>query len=146
MAYDCYDKAKLLDAKRSPKTLNHESVMSHAWHFDAHLVAKFLTKLSISWGVKHFEDEVKNVNLDANGYVKSVTTTKNGDLEADLFIDCSGFKGLIINKGLNEPFLHMSDQLFCNSAVAASIKHDDEQNGIEPYTSAIAMKNGWTFR
>lgn len=146
MAYDCYDKAKLLDAKLSPKTLQNERVMSYAWHFDAHLVAKFLKKLSTSWGVKHFEDEVTNVSLDEKGYIKSVTTKNNEDLEADLFIDCSGFKGLLINKALNEPFLSMSDQLFCNSAVAASIKHDDEKNGIEPYTSAIAMKNGWTWK
>ena len=146
MAYDCYDKARLLDKNLSPKTLTHEKVMSHAWHFDAHLVAKFLKKLSISWGVKHIEDEVINVSLNENGYVKSVTTNKNGEIEADLFIDCSGFKGLIINQALKEPCIGMSDQLFCNSAVAASIKHDDEENGIEPYTSAIAMKNGWTWK
>ena len=142
MAYDCYDKARLLDKNLSPKTLTHEKVMSHAWHFDAHLVAKFLKKLSISWGVKHIEDEVINVSLNENGYVKSVTTNKNGEIEADLFIDCSGFKGLIINQALKEPFIGMSDQLFCNSAVAASIKHDDEENGIEPYT-VVFQKVCW---
>lgn len=146
LAYDCYDKARLLDMKLSPKTLNDESVMSHAWHFDAHLVAKFLKKLSISWGVTHIEDEVIDTELNEEGYIKNVKTKSHDILDADLFIDCSGFKGLLINKALNEPFLDMSDQLFCNSAVAASIPHDDEKNGIEPYTSAIAMKNGWTWK
>jgi tryptophan 6-halogenase len=40
----------------------------------------------------------------------------------------------------------MGDHLLCNSAVATSIPHDDEVNGVEPYTSAIAMKSGWTWR
>ncbi len=67
------------------------------------------------------------------------------DLEGDLFVDCSGFRGLLINKVLEEPFVDMSDHLMCDSAVASAIPHDDERFGIEPYTSAIAMRSGWTW-
>jgi tryptophan halogenase len=63
-----------------------------------------------------------------------------------LFIDCSGFRGLLINKAMNEPFIDMSDHLLCDSAVASAVPHDDERHGIEPYTSAIAMESGWTWK
>lgn len=73
--------------------------------------------------------------------------TKSGARhEGDLFIDCSGFRGLLINKAMDEPFIDMSDHLFCDSAVATAVPHDDEKNGIEPYTSSIAMKHGWTWK
>ncbi len=67
-------------------------------------------------------------------------------IEGDLFVDCSGFRGLLINQALGEPFVDMNDHLLCNSAVASAVPHDDARHGIEPYTSAIAMDSGWTWR
>ena len=74
-------------------------------------------------------------------------STKSGPtLEGDLFVDCSGFRGLLINKAMDEPFIDMSDHLLCDSAVATAVPHDDEANGVEPYTSSIAMTSGWTWK
>jgi hypothetical protein len=53
---------------------------------------------------------------------------------------------VLINRELGEPFIDMSDHLLCNSAVASAVPHDDARHGIEPYTSAIAMDAGWTWR
>ncbi|HEX6518964.1 MAG TPA: tryptophan halogenase family protein, partial [Streptosporangiaceae bacterium] len=64
----------------------------------------------------------------------------------DLFIDCSGFRGLLLNKAMGEPFLDMSDHLLCDSAVATAVPHDDAAEGVEPYTSSIAMTSGWTWK
>ncbi len=61
-------------------------------------------------------------------------------------MDCSGFRGLLINQAMREPFLDMSDHLLNDSAVATQVPHDDETNGVEPYTSAIAMSAGWTWK
>ena len=47
---------------------------------------------------------------------------------------------------MNEPFIDMSDYLLCDAAVATAIPHDDNANGLEPYTSAIAMNSGWTWK
>ncbi len=86
------------------------------------------------------------VEQDERGFVTALHCKSGRVLDADLFVDCSGFRGLLINKALGEPFLDMSDHLMCNSAVATAVPHDDEANGVEPYTSAIAMSSGWTWK
>jgi tryptophan halogenase len=96
--------------------------------------------------VVHVLDEVKHVTLDERGNIGAVQTATDRVLTADLFVDCTGFRGLLINKALAEPFIDMSGYLFCDSAVAAPVPNDDEKYGIEPYTSAIAMRAGWTWK
>lgn len=144
--YACYMQAPLLDAKLSPRMLDGTRVMSYAWHFDAHLVAAYLCKLAVGWGVNHVIDELGTVEHNADGSIAALVTKTKGRFEGDLFIDCSGFKGLLINQAMKEPFIDMKNQLLCDSAVATAVPHDDEANGIEPYTSAIAMKAGWTWK
>jgi hypothetical protein len=144
--YACYAQSQILDKKLAPCTMDGKPAFAYAWHFDAHLVAAYLAKLGVQWGVKHVVDSLQSVEKNENGGIKALLTEMGGRYEADLFVDCSGFRGLLINKALEEPFIDMSNHLFCNSAVAAPIPHDDEQNGVEPYTSAIAMKHGWTWK
>jgi flavin-dependent dehydrogenase len=144
--YSCFIEPTLLDAKHAPRTLDGTRVTRYAWHFDAHLVAEYLKNLSVGWGVRHVLDQVDGTNLTPDGAIASVRTKSGSTLSADLFIDCSGFRGLLINKALDEPFLDMSDHLLCDSAVATAVPNDDERDGIEPYTSAIAMRFGWTWK
>lgn len=146
MAYACYKEPPLLDAKLSPRHLDGTRAMYYAWHFDAHLVADYLCEVATGWGVKHITDELENVVLDEQGGIKELHTKQGRKLGADLFIDCSGFRGLLINKALEEPFVDMSDHLFCDSAVASAVPNDDEKLGVDPYTSAIAMDAGWTWK
>jgi hypothetical protein len=146
MAYACYKEPPLLDAKLSPRHIDGTRAMYYAWHFDAHLVADFLRDVAKGWGVVHLTDELENVELDDDGGIQALLTKQGRRLEADLFIDCSGFRGLLINKALQEPFIDMSDHLFCDSAVASAIPNDDEKLGVDPYTSAIAMDSGWTWK
>lgn len=144
--YACYRQPHLLDAQRSPRFMDGTPAMPSAWHFDAHLVADFLMKWATARGVERVVDEVNQVHLDAQGAIARVDSVSGRSLTADLYIDCSGFRGLLINQALGEPFINMKDQLFCDSAVAAAIPNDDAKLGIEPYTSAIAMKAGWTWK
>ena len=144
--YACYRQPPLLDSQRSPRFMDGTSAMSSAWHFDAHLVADFLMNWATARGVVRIVDEVNQVHLDAQGAIARIDCGSGRSLTADLFVDCSGFRGLLINGALGEPFINMKDQLFCDSAVAAAIPNDDEKLGIEPYTSAIAMKAGWTWK
>ena len=144
--YACYRQPYLLDTKRSPRFMDGASAMPSAWHFDAHLVADFLMRWATARGVNRILGEVNQVKLDEQGALASVETLEGLSLSADLYIDCTGFRGLLINQALSEPFINMKDQLFCDSAVAAAIPNDDEQLGIEPYTSAIAMNAGWTWK
>jgi tryptophan halogenase len=143
--YACFREPALMDAKRSPKHLDGRRAVPHAWHFDAHLVADFLMRWSTARGVMHIRDEVQDAAIEGER-IKSVRTIQGRVIEADLFVDCTGFRGLLINKALGEPFIDMSDYLLCDSAVAAPVPNDDENLGIEPYTSAVAMSAGWTWK
>jgi len=144
--YSCFIEPTLLDEKHAPKTLDGKRVTRYAWHFDAHLVADYLKKISIKWGVEHVLDHIEGAAFKPNGYIDSVVTKSGVAYHGDLFIDCSGFRGLLINKAMGEPFIDMSDHLLCDSAVATAVPNDDERDGIEPYTSAIAMRAGWTWK
>lgn len=146
LAYACYKEPALLDAKLSPRYMDGSRAMYYAWHFDAHLVADYLRDVAVGWGVEHVVDQLENVELDGDGAVGTLHMRSGRKLQADLFVDCSGFRGLLINKALAEPFLDMSDYLLCDSAVATAVPHDDAKYGVDPYTSAIAMDAGWTWK
>ena len=146
MDYSCYMQSPILDGKFSPRMLDGTRTMAYAWHFDAHRVADYLRKLSIGWGVRHVVSELGSVERLPDGRIAALVTKDGRRCEGELFVDCSGFRSLLINGVMEEPFIDMKKQLFCDSAVAASVTHDDAANGIEPYTSAIAMKAGWTWK
>ncbi|MEW5848964.1 MAG: tryptophan halogenase family protein [Myxococcota bacterium] len=146
MDYTCFKEPELLDARLSPKWLDGRDAMFHAWHFDATLVAEYLKTLATGWGVRHVVDELEGANLAPDGSIASLRMKSGATYAADFFVDCSGFRGLLINQALGEPFLDMSDHLFCDSAVATAVPHDDEKYGIEACTSAIAMRHGWTWK
>jgi tryptophan halogenase len=145
--YSCFKEPAIMDALKAPRRPDGTPVTYYAWHFDAHLVAAYLRKFATGkQGVVHVEDELTEVKRDERGFITALLTKAGRTLEADLFIDCSGFRGLLINKAMEEPFIDMNDHLLCDSAVATAVPNDDEANGIEPYTSSIAMRSGWTWK
>ena len=144
--YACHKDAPALDAKRSPSMMDGTPVLSHAWHMDAQLLADYLKGWSIARGVDHILDTLQSVTLDERGFIDRLQMQSGASYGADLFVDCSGFRGLLINQALGEPFIDMSDQLLCDSAVAANVPSHDERDGVEPYTSAIALKHGWVWK
>jgi hypothetical protein len=145
--YACFKEPAMMDAKKAPRWPDGKRATRYAWHFDAHLVADYLRRFATDkQGVRHVQDEMSEAVTDERGYLTELRTKSGQVLKGDLFVDCSGFRGLLINKAMAEPFVDMSDYLLCDSAVATSVPHDDETNGIEPYTSAIAMESGWTWK
>jgi tryptophan 6-halogenase len=145
--YACFREPPMMDALKAPRHLDGTPATRYAWHFDAQLVADFLRRFATTkQGVEHVQDEMTGVNRDERGFITGLRTKSGRELTGELFIDCSGFRGLLINKAMAEPFIDMSDQLLCDSAVATAIPHDDAANGVEPYTSAIAMPSGWTWK
>ncbi|SNQ52009.1 Flavin-dependent tryptophan halogenase RebH [Frankia canadensis] len=145
--YACFREPPVMDALKAPRWLDGRPATRYAWHFDAQLVADFLRRFATEkQGVHHVQDAMVRVEQDDHGYVTALRTKGGLTLEADLFVDCSGFRGLLINQALEEPFIDMGDHLLCDSAVATAVPHDDKRYGIEPYTSAIAMSSGWTWK
>jgi hypothetical protein len=146
-AYSCYREPPVLDANLAPRYLDGQRWTNYAWHFDASLVADFLRRFAVEkQGVHHIQDGMTEAVIDERGFITALRTKGGQTIEGDLFVDCSGFRGLLINQAMREPFLDMSDHLLNDRAVATQVPHDDAKLGVEPYTSSIAMKSGWTWK
>jgi len=166
--YACFTTPAICEAKRSPRYLDgrvydekvegfyacdapnklltgHQVQYPYAYHFDAHLLARFLERYGIERGVRQIHDEVQEVVLAEDGSIDHLVTRQNGKLRADLYIDCSGFRGLLISQALKEPFISFSESLLCDRAIALQVPVDIRAKGIDPYTSATALSSGWVW-
>ncbi len=146
-AYTSYSLQALLgDMNRAPRTLRDPSVIMHqgayAYHLDAKAFALFLAKIAVQRGVRHVVDEIRKVALDERGYIKGLETRDNGALAADLYIDCSGFAGLLIEQALGDPRIDWSDHLFCDRAVVLPLA---SRATMPSYTQATALSAGWVW-
>lgn len=143
-----YHKENLLAmAHRSPKRSNdaaYNGSVAYAYHLDAGLLAEYLKEKALERGVSRIVDNVVDVSLNEQGFIDHLKTQAHGTLQADLFVDCSGFKGLLINQALGEPFDSYSDSLFCDRAIALPLETHDAQP-INPYTTATALNHGWAW-
>lgn len=120
------------------------SSFSYAYQFDAGLYAKYLRAFSEAHGVRRVEGKIVSVSQNPqNGFIQSVTTNDGRTIGADLFIDCSGFVGLLIEKTLKAGYDDWSSVLPCNRAVAAPCENAAPSL---PYTRATARDAGWQWR
>jgi tryptophan 7-halogenase len=120
------------------------STLNYAFHFDAGLYARFLRQWSEGRGVDRLEGTITSVARDGEtGFVRSVTLADGRSVAGDLFIDCSGFRSMLLGEALGEPFEDWSHWLPCDRAIAvpsASTGH------LPPYTQSTADAAGWRWR
>ena len=121
---------------------NFPFVVDYGYHFDAQLVGQYLGKLARARGVKHLEARVLEVNQAANGDIASLATDDEQLIEADFFVDCSGFRGALMQKTLDVPFLSFSENLFNDSAVVLPTAQAED---IGSQTVSTALKYGWAW-
>lgn len=121
-----------------------QSTFDYAYHFDAVMYARFLRKFSEQRGVTRHEGKVTKVDQDSEtGFITSVTL-ENGDTHTgDLFIDCTGFFGLLIEKTMETGYEDWSHWLPANRAVAVPCEKVED---IVPYTRSTARTAGWQWR
>ena len=120
------------------------STINYAFQFDAGLYAGFLRRLAERRGVTRVEGKVVEVRQRAeDGFIDKVVLESGKVLEADFFIDCSGFRGLLIEKTLKTGFVDWSHWLPCDRAVVLPCRSD---GGLAPFTRATAHEAGWTWR
>jgi len=118
--------------------------LNYAYHIDATLYAKFLRKFSEGFGTKRLEGKIVKVDTwPEGGFIKSLTLDSGLVVEGDLFIDCTGFRGLLIEQTLHTGYEDWSHWLPCDSAVAVQTESLIEAI---PYTRSIAHESGWQWR
>jgi tryptophan 6-halogenase len=117
----------------------------YAYHFDAALLADYLRDYAVARGVKHVVDNVVDVSQGERGWISHVTNAQSGDLSGDLFIDCTGFRSLLLGKTIGEPFESYQDTLPNDSAVALRVPLNMEHKGLRPCTTATAQEAGWIW-
>ena len=168
--YSCFLVPALCDARRSPRFLDgrvfdekvqdyftvdvrgkknilaeHKVQYPYAYHFDAGLLAEFLKGYAMQRGVRQVVDDVAQVVQREDDSIDHLVTGEHGVIAGDLYIDCTGFRGLLINQSLAEPFLPFASSLLCDSAVAMQVPRDIQTHGINPFTTATALSAGWVW-
>jgi tryptophan halogenase len=120
------------------------STLSYAFHFDAKLYAAFLRGLAERDGVVRVEGRVVAVDRDAHtGFIDAVRLADGRTIDGQLFIDCSGFRSLLLGDALAVPFTSWQQWLPCDRAWAVP---SARQGPLTPYTRATADTAGWRWR
>lgn len=140
---------KICDAGLAPKlitTPEFQGAASYGYHLDANKFSALLAKNAVNkLGIKHIKADVKDINQHENGEIKSLITEKHGEISADFFVDCTGFKSLLLGEKLNVPFKDKSGNLFVDHAVAIQVPYEEENAPIASHTISTALKNGWVW-
>jgi tryptophan halogenase len=120
------------------------STLGYAYHFDASLYARYLRTRAESKGVKRYEGKVEKIDQDPEtGFLTALHTSRGDAIDGDLFIDCSGLRGLLIEGVLKTGFDDWSQWLPCDRALAVP----SERIGPPvPHTRATAREAGWQWR
>ena len=117
--------------------------VGYGYHFDAHLLGAYLRGVAIARGVDHVDAKVESVELDEAGAVAALVAADGRRFEAELFVDASGFRALIIEGALGEAHLSFASNLFNDSAVVAPT--DIPAGGANACTRATAKSAGWIW-
>lgn len=130
---------------RAPFEMAGRSVaIAHAFHFDAALYAKFLRGFAEARGVTRTEGKIVSVDQDPeSGFVDAVRLERGEVIGGDLFIDCSGFRGLLIEGALQTGYQDWSHWLPCDRAWAVPTRNT---RPARPYTQSISHSAGWQWR
>ncbi len=165
---DCFVAASLCDARRAPRHLDgrlfeqdfvesgeqpqfrttladQDTQFPYAYQFDADRLARYLSKYAVRRGAEHIVDDVVSVQRDERGWISHLVTKEHGELHGDLFLDCTGFRGLLLNQALEEPFISAQKYLPNDRAVALRVPGDMALQGTNPYTTATAQEAGWIW-
>ena len=121
---------------------NFPFIVEYGYHFDAGLVGEFLKGVATSRGVRHLPARVVEAEQDSDGNITGLRTDADKIISGDLFVDCSGFRGTLIQQTLQVPFRSFAENLFNDSAVVLPTEQVDR---IGAQTVSTALKHGWAW-
>ena len=134
----------LAHRKRAPiAPANFPFLTSYGYHFDAHLLGAYLRGVATRLGVEHVDARIGTVTVNAEGAVEALVAEDGRRFEADLFVDASGFRALIIEGALGERHLEFAANLFNDRAVVTPTPLPAEGPGV--CTRATAKSAGWIW-
>lgn len=116
--------------------------VGYGYHFDAHGVGMVLRDHAVACGVSQRLAPVEGVDVTPDRTVAALILSDGERVEADLFVDCSGFAGLIVERALGEPFVSFADNLFCDRAV---VMPSARLAPLRAQTTATTMSAGWRW-
>ena len=120
--------------------------LAYAFHMDAQKFANHLHGFCTARGVRHHSEHIVGVEMHGNGDIAAVRTESGKRLEADLFIDCTGFAAQLIGGRLGVRFVDRSQWLICDRAVTLNVPYERHYPGrVRPYTTATALSAGWVW-
>jgi len=133
-------------APKQVQTPDYAAVANYGYHLNAGKFAKLLQHhCKYNLGVNHVVDDVVAVTNNEHNAIHSITLDKTGSISADLFIDCSGSKALLIGRHFKIPLLGQKHVLFNDSALAVQVPYQEEQAEILSYTLSTAHDAGWLW-
>jgi 2-polyprenyl-6-methoxyphenol hydroxylase-like FAD-dependent oxidoreductase len=136
--------ARLAAHRLAPKPAeNFPFEIWHGYHFDAVLLGQFLHRKALERGVRYRACHVTHATLDEQGAIASVVTAEGESIRADLYVDCTGFGGLLIEQALKTPFVSFAEVLFNDAAVALPSPIDGP---IPSETVSTALRHGWAWK
>ncbi|GAA4272629.1 tryptophan halogenase family protein [Aquimarina gracilis] len=117
--------------------------LKYAYHLDNKSLIRYLKEKAIEFGVNYIDDEIIDAVTTNDGEEISYLVNKDyKKYEFDFFVDCTGFKSLLLDKKLKSKYVSYSSSLFNDTAVVSTVPHNGK---IKPYTGAITMNNGWCW-
>ena len=127
------------------KTPGFSFVSDVAFHFDATAFGQYLKrKICLPKGVKLINSTVEKVNTNDDG-VESLILADKKKITADLYIDCTGFKSLLLEEALGIKFNSIDNLIPNNKAWATHIPYTDKNTQLQPFTNCTALNNGWAW-
>jgi len=129
-------------AKANKFATSKTGTINYAYHLDATRYARYLRQFSERLGVKRIEGNIQQVSQHPSGEIQALHLESGEVVAGDLFIDCTGFTGLLIDKTLKTPYEDWSHWLPCNSAVAIQTESVEPA---KPYVTSTAHKAGWQW-
>ena len=142
--FSCAVRACSRNAFQFPDTHTVQSTFyGYAYHFDAALYAEFLRHWARERGVTRIEGQVVDVGLTTEGDIESLTLKSGQRIAGDFFVDCSGFRSLLLGDKLQVAWEDWSPWLPCDRAWAVPCERSAD---FTPYTRSTARKDGWIWR
>lgn len=133
-------------APKTIRTAEFGSVANYAYHLNAGKFAQLLQRqCTQKLGVEHILGDVIEVQGALNGDVEAVVTEQQGIVEGDLFVDCTGFKSLLLGEHLGVPFKECDDVLFIDNALAVQVPYESEDSPIASHTISTGQDAGWVW-